>query len=179
MPCYFVGVYWGERPEAREVCAKRIAAFLGGLASEDPALSHWYRKAASRKAAMESVPLDLDGLASLLRTSSRDLDGGTMNELGFHFSAWNGRDESLSASVGVTCGAHDSSVKNSAVLTFTPTSQPSQHLLQRVLRAAVLAFAPNHGVVTTAEAVASCPQVPVWEAPASFRYGNASGFSSE
>jgi hypothetical protein len=177
MPSYIVGVYWGAREESREDCAARISAFLIALAKHDVALSKWFKKMYSRKQPLVQVPMTPVGLTPLLGVNRRDIDREIIRELGFDFSAWDGRDDEIGASLSVACGAYTSVVPNSAVVSFDPQAAPALDLLRGILRSTVAAFDPENGVVTTIESARAHGVSRIWEAPALYRYRRGSGFS--
>ena len=177
MPSYVVGVYWGAREESREVCAERISAFLIALANQDPALSRWFEQVFSLKQPRVPIPTAPEDLAPLLEVSR--LDAGRREiipELGFDFSAWDGRDDGVAASLAVACGIYSSVVPNSAVVSFDPQAALSLDLLRGILRSAVAAFDPENGVVTSTESARAQSASLIWEAPALYRYRRGAGF---
>lgn len=176
---YFVGAYWGQREESRQACARRLSAFLRALAEQDSALSHWFKKAASRKAPLVALPNDPDGIERLLRVNHADIGGEVFADLGFKFSAWTGQEKNMAASLAMTCGAYSPVVRNSVVVSFDPAVSPRLDLLQGILKAAVTAFDPEDAVVSTTERLAAHASLPAWKAPAVFRYRQGSGFTGE
>lgn len=179
MAASFVGTYWGARAESLESCAARVTSLLEALAEQNEMLSHWYKKTAGRKSSLEEIPRVPASIVQALKANRRDIGGNAISELGFSFSAWNGHDKDLSASIGVTCGSHAQRVRNSAVVSFSPTSTPSAALLKQILKAAVLAFDPDEGVVSTAEAIATTPSLPAWKGPAQLRYERSRGYLND
>jgi hypothetical protein len=149
------------------------------LAEQDAALSHWFKKAASRKAALVAVPDDPGGLEPLLKTNQRDIGGNAIAELGFNFSAWTGREVGILASLAVTCGAYSPVVRNCVVVSFDPGASPTLDLLERILRATVAAFNPEDAVVNSTERMSTHVSLPAWKVPAVLRYTLSSGFSAD
>jgi hypothetical protein len=174
---YVVGVYWGMREESRQACAERISAFLIALANQDAALSQWFEQVYSVKQPRVPVPTAPERIAPLLEVNRLDFGRrDVIPELGFSFSAWDGRADGVAASLGVSCGTYSSVVPNSAVVSFDPQAALSLELLRGILRSAVAAFDPDKGVVTSME-TARAQGGPTSEAPALYRYRRGVGFS--
>jgi hypothetical protein len=176
---HIVGTYWGQRKESRQICASRISVFLQALAAQDAALSRWYRLLASRKKPLREWPRDVDGLLPLLEVNRRDIGGEVMVELGFYFSAWNGWNADLPASLSVGCGAFSPVVGNCALVSFDPEASPTLDLLQGILRAAMTAFDPEDGVVVSKATSSAHPSLSIVETPAVLRYKRGAGFSAD
>lgn len=175
---HFVGVYWGPRRESRQSCADRISALLHALETQDGALSTWFKKVASRKAALVSLPIDADRIGPVLKTSRRDVGHDVIPELGFRFTAWTGPQSASPATLAATCGAHDRTVVNHVVLSFSREASPAPDLLRQILAASVKAFDPDDGVVSSSELLAGSSSPP-WMAPAVLRYKRGFGFSTD
>lgn len=173
MSTYFVGIYWGARSEDKLSCAKRVASFLLEVTDISDGALRWYKKATSKKAALTSLPKSSDELASHLKPQLRDIGSDVMCELGFGFAAWTGPDSSIIASLGMTVGASSAAVRNSVVVSFDAKSEPSKELLHEILRAAVSAFDPDSGVVTSMEDMTEHADLPAWELPGIFTYRRA------
>jgi hypothetical protein len=143
----FVGTYWSARQESREQAARRVAGFLRAISSTaDGVLSEWFHTERTHRAAsqvrIDSTP---EGVEPYLRVNRRDLDREVMPELGFSFDVWNGRDVSFR----VTVGAYSPHVGNAAVLSFQGPIQLGDADWRKLLDAAIEAFDPEHGVVTS------------------------------
>lgn len=167
---YFVGAYWGQRGESREVCAERMSVFLRELAKLDPALSLWFKKAGSLKKAVEPLSNTSEGLLPLLKANRRDIGNDSIIELGFNFSAWTGRGAEMRASLSATCGSCSPVVRNSVVVSFDQNSSPSIDILKGILSIIVSAFDPEDAVVFSTDQLSAYPSLPVWELPAALRY---------
>ena len=78
---FYIGAYWGSRPESAESCGRRLADCLAGMAEIDDALSSWFRKGKSKAAAKESIATDAESLADLLarERNRRDVDGSVID----------------------------------------------------------------------------------------------------
>jgi hypothetical protein len=176
---YTVGTYWGQREESRQACANRISVFLQGLAAQGAVLSRWYRLLASPKAPLRELPRDVDGLLPLLEVNRLDIGGEVIVDLGFYFSAWNGWNADLPASLSVGCGAFNSAVGNRAVVCFDSEASPTLDLLREILRVAVTAFDPEDGVVVSDATLSAHPSLSIVETPAVFRYKRGAGFSAD
>lgn len=105
---------------------------------------------------MAAIPLEVsvEAIHGQLKTNNRDANGTAIQELGFSFNIWNGRDDAP-ASLAVTCGAFSGFVNNSAVLYLPPQSEPndadSQGYFKELLHRAVEAWNPDNAVVTSNE----------------------------
>ena len=178
MTDYFVGVYWGPREESREACAARISGFLVGLAKQDVALSQWFEKVYSLKQPRIPVPNTPEGLLPLLTMNRKDVGRReVIPDLGFHFSAWNGRKDGAAASVMALCGAYTPVASNSAIVDFDREATPAADALREILRSAIAVFDPDRGVVTSTESALALKVSRIWDAPALYRYQRGSGFS--
>jgi hypothetical protein len=156
----FVGVYWSERPESREVVAVRIANFLAVIARYGDVLAKWFLKARSKRAAFAPIEIEPGSIAAALKVNRRDVGGEVVPELGFSLGLWNGRTASLS----LTAGAFSPYVRNSVVLAFEDGEWANRDLLRKVLSAAIEAFDPDHGVVTSSEKLARVQVEHAWQA---------------
>jgi hypothetical protein len=103
---FYVGGYWGARPESMEECAQRIQSLMQSLQAVDPLLANWFEKGLSRKAALTSrVEPRTDHLWDLLLDGRNRADfGGTViQDLGFRLGLWNGQEAAVGFSIH--CGA--------------------------------------------------------------------------
>lgn len=156
-----IGVYWTARPESREAAADRLSRFLGSLSAsgQELKLGEWFLKGSSRASADKRLPTDASSIAKALRTNRRDADGTVMVELGFRLSIWNGEDVSFDA----TIGSSSAYVTNAAVLSFVDkVALLSAEDGQSLLRAAVMAFEPEHGVVATHKQLLASGEADPW-----------------
>jgi hypothetical protein len=126
---------------------------------------------------LRELPSDVDGLLPLLEEHRRDIGGEVIVELGFEFSAWNGWKTDIPASLSVSCGAFSHIAPNCVVVSFDPEASPALDLLQGILRAAVVAFDPEDGVVVSKATRLTHPSLPFLRQPAVFRYKRGAGFS--
>ncbi|WP_143074042.1 Imm52 family immunity protein [Roseateles sp. YR242] len=103
----------------------------------------------------------------LQKSNRRDVGGDDIAELGFDFTAWNGRVGETAESVSITCGAYSPVIRNCAVLSFdVAAKKPTVELLERIMKAAVMAFDPDDAVVSSTDILAAHPGVMAWQAPA-------------
>jgi hypothetical protein len=157
----FVGAYWTQREESKEVVAERIATFLTTLAENFERFATWFSKAKSRAAALRS-PLTIDSAAvmSKLSVNRRDDNRQPIPELGFRLALWNGDDASFSA----TMGSYSSFVGNSVVLDIDESAALSVDAYRIMLDEMVRIFTPDHAVVTNDEHLARTGATEPWEA---------------
>lgn len=105
---FYVGAYWGPRPESSEACTERLFSCLTGLAEIDDAFGGWRPKARSSAKALAEKPVALEraslvGLVDAGR-NRRETDQHVIEELGFSVFLWNGN-PSCPISFGMTCGS--------------------------------------------------------------------------
>lgn len=156
----FAGVYWSARQETRSALAGRLARYLGALAGCDRALSQWFHKGRSRRAASTPVSVQPATLAELLRVNRRDATGEEMPEVGLSLGIWNGKNASLTG----TLGAYYPRIQNAVVLALEDPQALGRAVWQQVLAAAIMAFDPDHGVVTSTEALTRAGAEHPWQA---------------
>jgi hypothetical protein len=150
---FYIGGYWGARPESIEECVDRLQAFSQSLARVDPLLASWFEKGRSRESALQSeVNFRTEQLWDLLLSGrNRDDAGGrVIQNLGFSVDLWNGAESAVSLSVH--CGAWSSTggPSNSLFLELPEVGdlsaarlyQPATALL--AIRAVVDAWAPSY-----------------------------------
>ena len=132
MDPFYVGAYWGARPESSHRCAERFARCAARLGDIDEVLGSWYRQGANRAAAKMPVDLDPEPLSRLLSQGQnrRDVGGEVIQELGFSFALWNGAIPAVGMSG--TVGAHPATpgVLNSFVLDLPPPSPAARRLYE-------------------------------------------------
>ena len=157
----FVGAYWSQRKETREQVAVRIARFLEAIASKNKSLSTWLLKGRTKAQGRTELPLDPVSIGRALAVNRRDLGGEPIPEVGFNLSIWNGADVSLAA----TIGSFDSYVRNSVVLSFgDDKDRLAEADWRSLLGAAITAFDPEHGVVTSSQHLARASAKNAWDA---------------
>lgn len=120
----YFGAYWGNRSEPATDCAERLVTCLESLSRLATILGEWRPKARTAKAARAmTLPTTVDDFAELLVAGQnrRDFDRSVVPELGYRWSAWNGRN-ALACSLGLTCGA---SASQSGVLNTFNMSVPA------------------------------------------------------
>ena len=166
----FVGAYWSQRKEPKEAAAARIAAFLQHIGERFEHFARWYNQARSRAAALRSpVAIDAATIASKLG-NHRDDDRRPVPDLGFRFSAWNGKDASISVSIG----AYTPYVGNRVVLDVDGDGGLSEDSYRAILEEMVRVFDPDHAVVTSHEILARSGATKPWEAGL-FTYARGAG----
>lgn len=157
---YYAAVYWGARQEPAEACGKRAQIFFEKMTRCSPSFARWFGPPISRKKAPE--PLDLSAPA-LERMFSQDRvrndGGGIIEDLGFRLSAdngmWPGTRQREFSRIGIKCGGYaDSMGPNSCVLNLPSAGEAREQvirasMLASVLRAMVVAWEPEWGVVTS------------------------------
>ncbi|OJT26856.1 hypothetical protein BO221_02240 [Archangium sp. Cb G35] len=149
---YYAGIYWGRRKEPAEECARRAEAFFHLLSQCDPIYTRWFEKADSRKKALQ---LQFEPTAETFlrffkkRTYQEGRDG-------FMLGFWTGHEPGHGGRVTLRCGSAAEFVPNRCLLNL-PKEEPEKErmlkvdVLAQVLRAMVLAWEPDWGVITSGD----------------------------
>jgi hypothetical protein len=155
------GVYWSQRQESRGDVARRLTAFMITLAAPPIERPNWYLKSTSKKKALSlGFALDIPSIEERLMVHRRDVGGGEIPELGFHFSAFDGGSMSLSANVG----AFSEYVGNRVVLSSSEKVTVLDDVAWRTVLAGLIdAFEPDHGAVATRESLDKSPHANAWD----------------
>jgi hypothetical protein len=136
--------------------ADALTLFLSALATLDPRLTGWRLKGGSRRSAISQPSLSLaaSSLAELLRIQKTDVGGEAMPQLGYSFSAWNGRRDDDAASVSCTAGLHAGNphLRNSVALTV-PDDLVQGPVLERLDAALRESWDPDEVVLRSLETV--------------------------
>ncbi|KFA87189.1 Imm52 family immunity protein [Archangium violaceum] len=147
---YYAGIYWGGRKDSAEECARRAEAFFHLLSQCDPIYTRWFEQADSRKKALQ---LQFEPTANTFlrffkrRTYQEGRDG-------FMLWVWTGHEEGHGGLATLRCGSAAEFVPNNCLL-YLPKEEPERErvlqadVLAGVLRAMVLAWEPDCGVVTS------------------------------
>ena len=139
MSTTLLGAYWGPREDSRGASVERLVRFLTIAASIDAAFAHWYRQGHSPKPDRQ-IPVAV-GLIDRFLTHKGDGAVDAPQELGHHFSAWNGGTADLTLCIG----AFSKRVGNSLVLDSDPLS--GDDAWRRLAEAAIACFQPDRLVV--------------------------------
>lgn len=152
----FIGAYWSEREESKEAAARRISQYLVAIGKQFDDFATWYNLGNSRAEALRSpVSVNAESIASNLSVNRRDSDRQPIPELGFQFSAWNGKNVSFSADIG----SYSQYVINSVVLDSDALElKMSRTLLDEIIRA----FDPEHAVFASDEHLAQTGAEKPW-----------------
>ncbi|WP_404362060.1 immunity 52 family protein [Corallococcus coralloides] len=143
---YYAGVYWPGRPEPLETYARRAEALFQGLASTDPSLATWYEQARSREAALLSrFSPDALSLQQLFAKTKYQPGEGELS-----FSAWNGSADDSSV-INFSCGSPVPDAVDLCVWTPAARGLLSERSASQVLKAMVMAWEPEWGVVISDE----------------------------
>lgn len=148
-----VGAYWASRKESRIECASRVSGFLASIADAD-VFSFWYRKERRKSSSRSQLRVEIESILPELKSNNRDDNGMAIEELGFSFGAWNGRDV-MSASLSVRCGAFSNVVGNAVVLSLpdseAPPAEADRVLFRSTMEKMLVAFDPDTIVLTSTE----------------------------
>jgi hypothetical protein len=149
MDTYYAAVYWGNRVESAEACARRAETFFRLLSRCDPDFTRWFEQADSRKKALQ---LQFEPtFETFMRFFKRR--GYKMGKVGFIFSAWTGHLENKQGGmVRFKCGLETVGVSNSCLLELPEEAPGTERVLTvpvltEVVRAMVVAWEPDHGGV--------------------------------
>ena len=154
----YIGAYWSQRQESKESAAERVSAFLRALAGLGDDFTTWYSKGKSRAAALRSpIGLDAPSIARKLNSNRRDADRQPIPDLGFQFSAWNGAEASISATLG------NQHVRNAVVLDVEDAGGHAEHAYRAIMEQMVRVFDPDHAVVTSVECLERAGATMPWE----------------
>ena len=149
MDNYYAAVYWGNRVESAEECARRAETFFRLLSRCDPDFTRWFEQADSRKKALQLQfePTYETFLRFFKRRSYRT------GRVGFIFSAWTGHlEDERGGMVRFKCGLETVGTSNSCILE-PPSEAPGTErvltvpVLTEVVRAMVMAWEPDYGGV--------------------------------
>lgn len=155
----FIGAYWSQRKESKESAAQRMAAFLEALAGCGEDFACWYSKGRTRATALRSpIELDAASIAINLKSNRRDTDRQPIPDLGYSLGAWNGRNISLSA----TIGGWSQHVGNAVVLNLGDERR-GEVSYRPIMEIIVRAFDPDHAVVTNHEYIGRAGATKPWE----------------
>ncbi|HEX5748619.1 MAG TPA: immunity 52 family protein [Archangium sp.] len=149
---YYAAVYWGCRVETAESCASRAETFFHLLSRCDSDYSRWFEQADSLKRALQlQFEPTAETFAHFFQKRSHRL-----GKVGFIFSAWTGHPEKeRGGMVRLLCGSDALGASNSCFLQL-PREEPGTErvltvpVLTGIMRAMVLAWAPEWGVVSSA-----------------------------
>ncbi|MCY1073934.1 Imm52 family immunity protein [Archangium lansingense] len=148
---YYAAVYWGCRVETAEECARRAEMFFHRLSRCAPDYTRWFEQADSLKKALQLQfePTTETFIRFFKKRSNR------LGKVGFIFSTWTGHmEDERGGMVRFLCGSDALGASNSCLLQL-PKEQPGQErvltvpVLTEIMRAMVLAWAPDWGVVTS------------------------------
>jgi hypothetical protein len=153
-------MYWGNRPESAEECARRALRLFAGLSRCDALFTTWYGLGRARKDAL-AHRLDVSDTSSLKELlergrNRRDADRTVIEELGFGLGAWNGGVGGAESSLHLSCGSYASTpaawIPNSCVLDLPSDAPASERLLTvaallRIIEVMAAAWDPDWGVV--------------------------------
>ncbi|MGZ3456973.1 MAG: immunity 52 family protein [Archangium sp.] len=150
METYYAGVYWAGRKDPAGECARRAETFFRLLSRCDSIYTRWFEKADSRKKALQLQ------FEPTTETFVRFFKRRTYQEGrdGFMFGTWTGHEEGHGGMVTFCCGSAAEFVPNNCLL-YLPDEEPevgrvlTTPVLAEVLRAMVLAWEPDWGVVTS------------------------------
>jgi len=146
---YYAGSYWLARPEPAEVCARRAERFFHLLGRCDPAWTRWCETAGSfEDARKRPFAPEAEGFQKLFRDQEKRGD----EEFSLHL--WTGDSQEETSGVDGACGSADPSLPSSCVLRPHKQGPIGERVLTapvmtEVLRAMVLAWEPEWGVVTS------------------------------
>ncbi|KFA91997.1 immunity 52 family protein [Archangium violaceum] len=150
---YYTGSYWGCRKDSAEECARRAEAFFHLLSQCDPIYTHWFEQADSLKKALQ-LQFEPTCETFVRFFKKRKYQEGRD---GFSFSAWTGhKEEDRGGLVTLHCGSAAEFSSNNCLLYLPGEEAEVQRVLEvtvleKVLRAMIMAWEPDWAVVTSDE----------------------------
>jgi len=149
---YTLCIYWGIRPESKELAANKIAVYLNGLVALDDSFSSWFSVGEKRsKKHLLQIPFKKDAIALMLTINKTDIDNIPIPELGFGFYAWSGLRSRLNARISAYCGTYTKRVLNSVIISFSGPEFPSMELIRDIYSLMQEIFQPEAGVIWVGE----------------------------
>jgi len=145
---YALCIYWGIRPESRELVASKMAVYLNRLATLDDSFLFWCLQGnkKSEKYLLQK-PFDKDAIALMLTTQRTETDHKPMPDLGFGFWAWSGMDLKFNARISAKCGLYTRWLVNSVIIYFPGPEFPSMELMKDIYGLMREIFQPEAGTI--------------------------------
>lgn len=147
---YYAGVYWLNRPETSQACARRAESYFRLLAPLEPTWTQWFGKADTIN---EALKLRLDPEAPTVESLFAQKAHQTVKG-GYALDLWNGDPSSHGTTTNFCCGSSSPVVPNVCILNPPePAQNPAGErivnasTMTQVLRAMALAWEPDRGVV--------------------------------
>jgi hypothetical protein len=147
---YYAGVYWLNRSETSQACARRAEAYFRLLASLDPSWTQWFGKADTLE---DALKLRIDPTAAVFESLFAQKEHQTVRG-GYALDVWNGDSSTNATTTNFSCGSSSHFVSNVCVLEPPePARSPAGErivtasTLAQVLRAMAIAWEPDRGVV--------------------------------
>lgn len=140
MDSFYLGAYWGNRPESAARCGVRLAKCVASLSVIDVALGSWYLCGESLETAFTPVAPDPESLSQILTDGvfRRDRDDVIIEELGFTFEFWNGSKPTVALSGAVGAYPSFSGIVNRLLLEFSPPEDEALRLYEPSVAEAIL-----------------------------------------
>jgi hypothetical protein len=118
---FYIGIYWGSRPEPFGEITNKVIQTLKKLGELDEQFLNWYEQGMSRKKALEKkFSLDAENIKKLCleRVKTGELNEKGYASNGFIFGLWTGHKEENSSSISFIVGGafNTDKLKNSCVL---------------------------------------------------------------
>jgi Immunity protein 52 len=147
---YYAGVYWVNRFETSQGCARRAETYFRLLASLDPTWAHWFGKTDTLE---EALKLRIDPVAATFEALFDEKEYQLPVD-GYSLGLWNGEQHPGATRTNFACGISSRFLSNACVLN-PPTPARSPHgerivnasTMTQVLRAMAIAWEPDWGVV--------------------------------
>jgi len=141
---YSLCVYWGIRPESKEVVADNLTTFLNRLPALDDSFSSFVLKINKKP---KKIPFDTHSIASMLTTNKSEIDNTPIPDLGFLFMAWNGKHPKFDVRISAACGLYTKRLVNSVIISFVGPEFPSMKLMRDILNLMKEVFQPEEGAI--------------------------------
>jgi len=141
---YALCVYWGIRPESREVVADNLTTFLNRLSALDDSFLSFFPGVDKKP---KKIPFDKYSITAMLTTNQSEIDNTPIPDLGFRFLACSGLHPKFDVSISAKCGLYTKSIVNSVVISFNGPEFPSMELIMGIYSSMKEIFQPEAGVV--------------------------------
>jgi hypothetical protein len=148
---YYAGVYWPQRHESAEACARRTEAYFRLLSPLDATWAHWFEQADTRE---EALKLRILPVAATFEALFARKEYQLLRD-GYSIGFWNGQEDPGATGTNIACGQGSKFAPSNCCVLEPPTPARSPQgerivnasTMAQVLRAMAVAWEPDRGVV--------------------------------